>query len=283
MSDDQTAPVNRTLLIVLGAVVVLAALFFFVINPLLLDDDPGTDVSVLDEDAGVTPTESEVAERPTEPQPDVDLADPDDLGPAEPPQETFDIFNARDPFQQLVRARAGAGGGTDTGTGTGTDTDTVDPDADDDEDGLDNDQDADDDGDGVIDTDEDPGDAGTGDADDDGVNDNDDDDDDGDGVDDTDDSDDDGDGVDDDVDAVDGGGDDDDANVGGTTVTLIDVFRAEDGSPRATVSVNGTAHTVEEGDTFASRFRLLDISGECATMLFGDNRFTLCEGDRVRK
>ena len=278
MTDEQTAPVNRTLLIVLAAVVVLAALFFLVINPLLLDNEPDVDVSVIDGDPGATPGASEPAGRPTEPQPDVDLADPDDLGPAETPAETFDIFNARDPFQQLVRPRNSSGGGATGGTTGGT----VDPDADDDDDGLANDEDADDDGDGVIDTDEDT-DAGNGDADDDGVTDNDDDDDDGDGVDDADDDDDDGDGVDDDVDAVDGGDDDDDANVGGTTVSLIDVFRSESGTPRATVSVNGTAYTVDEGDTFANRFRLLDVSGECATMLFGDNRFTLCEGDRVRK
>jgi hypothetical protein len=71
--------------------------------------------------------------------------------------------------------------------------------------------------------------------------------------------------------------------VGGTTVTLVDVFTDDDGTRKATVTVNGSGYTVEEGDTFGRRFRLLDISGRCSTMLFGDSRFTLCEGEQIRK
>ncbi|MPZ73597.1 MAG: hypothetical protein GEU74_10270, partial [Nitriliruptorales bacterium] len=80
----------------------------------------------------------------------------------------------------------------------------------------------------------------------------------------------------------DGSGDGGSAAVGGTTVTVVDVF-TDDGERRATVTVNGTGYTVGEGDTFARRFRLLDISGRCSTLLFGDSRFTLCEGERIRK
>lgn len=63
--------------------------------------------------------------------------------------------------------------------------------------------------------------------------------------------------------------------VGGKTVTLIDVF-TEDGQLFAQVEVDGDVFTVQEGDTFADNFKLVDIDGSCATFLFGDERFTLC-------
>jgi hypothetical protein len=34
---------------------------------------------------------------------------------------------------------------------------------------------------------------------------------------------------------------------------------------------------VEVGETFADNFELMSISGDCATFLFGDQSFTLCE------
>jgi hypothetical protein len=74
----------------------------------------------------------------------------------------------------------------------------------------------------------------------------------------------------------------DGAQVGGTDVKLVDVYDAE-GVERAIVSVNGRTHDVAEGETFAERFRMLDISGSCATILFGDSRFVLCEGEEIRK
>jgi hypothetical protein len=49
------------------------------------------------------------------------------------------------------------------------------------------------------------------------------------------------------------------------------------------VTVNGRSYDVAEGETFAQRFRLLDLTGECGTFLFGDSRFVLCEGDEIRK
>jgi len=55
------------------------------------------------------------------------------------------------------------------------------------------------------------------------------------------------------------------------------------GSPMVSVAVNGTGYTVAEGAEFGERFRLLDVSGTCATFLFGDSRFTLCEGQSIRK
>jgi hypothetical protein len=77
---------------------------------------------------------------------------------------------------------------------------------------------------------------------------------------------------------TDGGGE----NVGGHRVSLVDVFHAE-GGQRAQVQVDGTVYTVEEGERFAESFQLLSINGECATMLFGDDQFTLCEGEEILK
>lgn len=76
----------------------------------------------------------------------------------------------------------------------------------------------------------------------------------------------------------DGGGE----SVGGHRVSLVDVYRA-DGGPRAQVQVDGTVYTVEEGARFAESFQLLSINGECATMLYGDDQFTLCEGEEILK
>ena len=71
--------------------------------------------------------------------------------------------------------------------------------------------------------------------------------------------------------------------VGQTSVRLIDVFTDDQAVERVRVDVNGTEHTPAEDEQFAERFRVLDITGSCATFLFGDNRFTLCEGETIRK
>jgi hypothetical protein len=63
---------------------------------------------------------------------------------------------------------------------------------------------------------------------------------------------------------------------GGSTVVLLDVFQ-RDGATRVQVEVDGTVFDVGIGDTFAGgRFELSSVSGNCATFLFGDERFTLC-------
>lgn len=82
-----------------------------------------------------------------------------------------------------------------------------------------------------------------------------------------------------------GGGDggEDQADVDSTTVTLVDIYTGDDDLQRASIEVNETGYDVLEGETFADNFQLLDIADDCATMLYGDSRFTLCEGDRVRK
>lgn len=78
-------------------------------------------------------------------------------------------------------------------------------------------------------------------------------------------------------------GGDDTADVDSTTVTLVDIYTGDDDLQRASIEVNETGYDVLEGETFADNFQLLDIAEECATLLYGDSRFTLCEGDRVRK
>jgi hypothetical protein len=71
--------------------------------------------------------------------------------------------------------------------------------------------------------------------------------------------------------------------VGQTSVRLVEVVTGTDGVTRVLVEVNGESYEAAEDQQFAERFRVLDISGECATFLFGDNRFTLCKGESIRK
>jgi hypothetical protein len=73
-----------------------------------------------------------------------------------------------------------------------------------------------------------------------------------------------------------------DSSVGGHRVRLIDTFQAG-GRARARVQVDGTVYTVDEGDRFADNFELLSINGDCASMLFGDDQFSLCEGEEILK
>jgi hypothetical protein len=68
----------------------------------------------------------------------------------------------------------------------------------------------------------------------------------------------------------------------GQHVVLEAVF-VRNGTRFATVSVNGTEYTVKKGDTFAGNYRVVDLSGQCGTFVFGDERFTLCVGQEVLK
>lgn len=198
MSTADTPQVSRTLLVVLGAVVgvaALALLYLFVVQPLLGD---AQDV------AATTPVPVATDPSPAPgASPTPEVAEDD-----EPVSETFEVFTARDPFQQLVvhrdPAQTGGGGGTPSPTPTGTATPTETPTT--------------------------PA----------------------------------------------------DAVVGATTIRLVDVF-TDGGVEKILVTVNGTGYEVAEGETFAQRFRVLDITGDCATLLFGDSRFTLCKGEQIRK
>jgi hypothetical protein len=52
---------------------------------------------------------------------------------------------------------------------------------------------------------------------------------------------------------------------------------------RAKVTVDGTAYTVSEGETFATDYRATDINSECASFESATTSFTLCEGEAVLK
>jgi hypothetical protein len=67
---------------------------------------------------------------------------------------------------------------------------------------------------------------------------------------------------------------DDHIQIGGHDVTLEAVNSRRD---RLQVEVDGRLFTVEEGAPFDESFRLVDIDGNCARFLFGDQSFTLCE------
>lgn len=68
----------------------------------------------------------------------------------------------------------------------------------------------------------------------------------------------------------------------GRVVTLIDVYTS-DGETVAVVQVDSTLYEVRRGDDFAGNFRVVSIDPPCATLLYGDDAFTLCEGQRTLK
>ena len=43
------------------------------------------------------------------------------------------------------------------------------------------------------------------------------------------------------------------------------------------MQVDGKVYTVQPGATFDDNFQLVKIDGKCATFLFGDQSFELCE------
>jgi hypothetical protein len=61
--------------------------------------------------------------------------------------------------------------------------------------------------------------------------------------------------------------------VGGHNVKLIGVA----GGEKLDVAVDGKVYTVQPGATFDDNFKLVKIDGKCATFLFGDQSFELCE------
>lgn len=69
---------------------------------------------------------------------------------------------------------------------------------------------------------------------------------------------------------------------GGQQVQLLDIFE-EGGTTKAQIRVGSTVYTVAPGTVFATNFKLVSISGNCATLLHGDDKFTLCEGEEVFK
>ncbi len=68
----------------------------------------------------------------------------------------------------------------------------------------------------------------------------------------------------------------------GQRFTLLEIT-TQNGVRYATVEVNDRSYTVKEGDTFAGNYRVIDLTDTCGTFVFGDERFTLCEGQEVLK
>lgn len=71
-------------------------------------------------------------------------------------------------------------------------------------------------------------------------------------------------------------------SVTGHRVKLIDTF-TQGGSDKARIEVDGTVYTVAEGETFATNFKLLSIENKCITAFYGDDQFSLCEGEEILK
>jgi hypothetical protein len=68
----------------------------------------------------------------------------------------------------------------------------------------------------------------------------------------------------------------------GTVVALIDVFD-EGGITMARIQVGSTVYTVAAGQTFATSYKVVSLSGTCGQFLYGDSPFTLCENEQVIK
>jgi hypothetical protein len=68
----------------------------------------------------------------------------------------------------------------------------------------------------------------------------------------------------------------------GRIVALVEVRGSGDDAV-AIVQVDTTLYEVRVGDTFAGAFQLSSISGSCVNVLYGDDAFPLCEGDRTLK
>ena len=66
-------------------------------------------------------------------------------------------------------------------------------------------------------------------------------------------------------------------------VALLNVYQ-KSGKTVADVRVNNTVYTaLVPGQTFATNYKVVSLSGKCGTFLFGDERFQLCEGEEVLK
>jgi len=66
-------------------------------------------------------------------------------------------------------------------------------------------------------------------------------------------------------------------------VALLNVYQ-KNGKTVADVRVNDTVYTaLVPGQTFATNYKVVSLSGNCGSFLFGDERFQLCEGEEVLK
>jgi hypothetical protein len=71
-------------------------------------------------------------------------------------------------------------------------------------------------------------------------------------------------------------------NCDGRLIGLVEV-RGTGGDAVAIIQVDTTLYEVRAGETFAGSFQLSSVSGSCANVLYGDDAFQICEGDRTLK
>jgi hypothetical protein len=76
---------------------------------------------------------------------------------------------------------------------------------------------------------------------------------------------------------------DDEVVCEGHVVTLEGLSTRADGTRVARIQVDQKVHEVAVGEVFAERFLLRAIDGGCVSVLYGDDGFRICEGDRVLK
>lgn len=71
---------------------------------------------------------------------------------------------------------------------------------------------------------------------------------------------------------------------GDSRFALAEVFQDAAGQVMARVRINDVVHEVAVGRDFAEHYRFVsaDLVTRCASFLYGDNRFELCEGEETR-
>ena len=68
----------------------------------------------------------------------------------------------------------------------------------------------------------------------------------------------------------------------GTAVAVVDVLD-QSGTTVAQIRVGSTVYTVTTGESFATSYMVVSISGQCVQLLYGDAPFQLCKGEEVIK
>jgi hypothetical protein len=71
----------------------------------------------------------------------------------------------------------------------------------------------------------------------------------------------------------------------GQRVALLEVFVDAEGVTVASIRVNDTVYEVAEGASFATSYKVvtLSVADGCGQLLYGDDRFRLCEGEELLK
>ncbi len=68
-------------------------------------------------------------------------------------------------------------------------------------------------------------------------------------------------------------------------VALLDVAGTSDSSATATVTVDGVVYQVGVNEIFATNYKVvsIDLADGCAGFLLGDDAFSLCRGEEIKK